>query len=218
MALPKILKKILPDNIVYYFELKSLHQGLNSKMSMEQWKEKGCPLPPPDVVKHGILSKYAKQFGADILVETGTFLGDTTFAMKDLFKKIYTIELDQKLFQRATKRFSAYAHIQTVQGDSAATLPTVLKSIPRNATCLFWLDGHYSGGVTSKGKQNTPIQEEIRAIYQHSERHVLLVDDARLFVGKDGYPTLSALRQEITQSHPNVQIEEKDDVIRITPF
>ena len=52
---------------------------------------------------------------------------------------------------------------------------------------LFWLDGHYSGGVTARGSKETPILDEVDKILSTKEsRHVLIVDDARCF-GTDPY-------------------------------
>lgn len=83
---------------------------------------------------------------------------------------------------------------------------------------LFWLDGHYSGGHTARGKQDTPIRQELRIIFGHRIKgHVILIDDARLFVGADGYPTLDELRRIVQTARPEWGVAVTDDVIRIAP-
>ena len=47
--------------------------------------------------------------------------------------------------------------------------------------------------------------------------HVILIDDARLFNGKNDYPTLNALRTYINQKKPNYVFQVNYDIIRIVP-
>ena len=105
-------------------------------------------------------------------------------------------------------------HITILHGDSGEVLEQVLARI--NKPCLFWLDGHYSGGVTAKGSLETPIQKELTHIFNHPQahNHIILIDDARLFTGQDDYPALQFL-QDLTISAGFDVYEVKDDIIRI---
>jgi hypothetical protein len=84
---------------------------------------------------------------------------------------------------------------------------------------LFWLDAHYypnSGGTTAKGELETPIIKELHCILNHPvEGHVILIDDAREFPGRNNYPTIAQLQDLIVKRHPNRAFEVKDDIIRI---
>jgi len=81
---------------------------------------------------------------------------------------------------------------------------------------LFWLDAHWSGGSTAKGELETPIMQEIECILAHplSARHVLLIDDARCFVGQNDYPSLETLRKRILAAHADWLFEVQNDIIR----
>jgi hypothetical protein len=150
------------------------------------------------------------------LVETGTYMGDMVAAMSADFDQIHSIELGPDLFEKARQRFAGMAHVQLHQGDSATTLPEVLRRL--NGPALFWLDGHYSAGITAKGSKDTPIVEELEAIYRHdAQRHVILIDDARLFDGSADYPTLDNLRKRVTGWSPNAVMAVADDIIRLHP-
>jgi hypothetical protein len=46
--------------------------------------------------------------------------------------------------------------------------------------------------------------------------HVLLIDDARLFVDEDDYPTIEKLTKYVKNKNNNYQVEVKDDIIRFT--
>ncbi len=110
-------------------------------------------------------------------------------------------------------RFARYGHIFILHGDSGQVLPEILAGI--TGPCLFWLDAHCSGGVTARGDCETPVVKEVAAILDHDERgHVVLIDDARCFVGKDGYPTLDQLRNLILAIRPEWTFEVEDDIVR----
>ncbi|NJN33911.1 MAG: hypothetical protein HC817_06335 [Saprospiraceae bacterium] len=218
MGLPRIVKKILPQNWVYAYEQREQHKKMHNTMSVEDWIKAGKPLPAPVVVKRSAMIEYAKRFNATHFIETGTFMGDTTMALKGYFDKLDTIELDEKLAKRAKEVFKSYNHITTWQGDSGVKLKEILDKLPKNIVCFFWLDGHFSGGITAKADLNTPISAELNTIFEHNKHHVIFIDDARLFFsGEADYPSYEELVKQITMYDNSVMIESIDDIIRITP-
>lgn len=147
----------------------------------------------PHLLKRRLIANRARDFRPEVFVETGTLFGDMTYAQRNRFRRLYSIELDDTLFERATRRFRSCPHIRILHGDSGQKITEVLRELDQ--PCLFWLDAHYSGGVTAHGEAMTPIFDEIRHILAHPVRgHVIVIDDARLFNGTDGYPTFRALR------------------------
>jgi len=181
---------------------------------VRRWIKNGKPVPPPHLVKQRTVKEYAKKFSIHILIETGTLFGDMVYETRRIFDKIYSIELDNALCKRAKKRFIKFPHISIIQGNSAEVLPRILADITQ--PCLFWLDAHYSGGITAKGTLETPIMQELCYILNHSAaEHVILIDDAREFVGQKDYPTIAQVRHLILEKHPNWVFEVKDDIIRI---
>ena len=190
---------------------KPIHNYMD-KRNLKQWHVKGCPVPPPHIVKQCIIADYQAKSGYSTLVETGTYLGAMIDAQLKRFKKIVSIEVDGKLFQRAVRKFRKYPQIKIYNGDSGIVLNEIMKDIQEPV--IFWLDGHYSAGVTSKGDKNCPIIEEINAIFTHSNfNHVLLIDDAREFIGKNDYPTLKELDNHIKKYDSKYELTVKHDVI-----
>lgn len=180
------------------------------------WIIDGSRMPPPPHVKHEVLRRHAREFNLDTFVETGTYLGDTVYAMRRACNRIYSIELSKELAKKARRRFSKFTNIQILEGDSTVILPQILKSI--DTPCLFWLDAHFSGGVTVAGSSPMPILEEVRAIIEHPVRgHVILVDDSRSFVGKNGYPTIEQLNSFVTGSRPDIIMDVSNDIIHLRP-
>lgn len=184
--------------------------------TLVEWKKRGRPVPAPSCFKQKVVMDYGKRFGLHTLVETGTYRGEMVYAAKDAFSRIYSIELSRKFYERAKSLFSGYGHITIYRGDSSAVLPKILESA--DEPCLFWLDAHYSGGDTAKGESDTPIWAELESIAKHKVKgHVILIDDARDFTGKNGYPTLKELEGFCKKRFPKHSMSVEDDIIRITP-
>jgi hypothetical protein len=159
----------------------------------------------PPLVKIRALQHYAGEFGLRTFVETGTFVGDTTAAVARSFDRCFTIELSDDLHARAVKRFSAQPHIVCVHGDSGAAINDILSRIDQRA--LFWLDAHYSGGITADAGYD-PILKELSSIFAHSSKgHVVLVDDAR------GHQ-IDAIARQIPDGY---FLTIKNDIARIVP-
>ena len=171
------------------------------------WKLKGSPQPKmPHLVKQREIKEYARKFGLKVLIETGTNFGKMIQATKDAFREVYSIELDEWKYKLATKKFEGDPNVHLLKGDSAKELPKLMASI--SEPCLLWLDGHF-------WNYSTPVKDELECLYQRPEEHVLLIDDARWFIGENGYPTLAELTAEVERRYPGRIVEVRDDIIRI---
>lgn len=180
------------------------------------WVRRGRPVPPPHVVKQRTLRDVARRYGLKVLVETGTYLGDMVEALRDDFDRIYSIELGDELHRRAQERFRAYGHVEIIHGDSGVELSSLMRRIRQPA--LFWLDGHYSAGITARGARDTPVLDELRQIFQAPyEGHAILIDDAWCFGTDPAYPTLEELFAHVHALSPQVDVRVEDDRVRITP-
>src|SRR5215831_1831999 len=103
----KLLEQILPQSLVdRYKDYKNKHAAAKIR---EEWERKGKPVPPPHAIKQQAIQYYQKRSGYSTMVETGTYKGDMILAQKDHFKRIYSIELSEALFQKAKRRFRKYS-------------------------------------------------------------------------------------------------------------
>lgn len=195
--------------------LQELRSRMHQMKLAWKWKRAGKVDPPPHIVKQWAIRRYAKRYGARTLVETGTYMGHMVYAMRQRFDHIISIELDRNLYDSAVRQFREYHNITLLNGDSGE----IIERIVRNETnrCLFWLDGHYSGEGTAKTDRDTPIREELRHISSSPIKHVILIDDARLFDGRNDYPTLDELRQDALVQFPNYHFTVADDIVRLVP-
>ena len=211
----QVLKEFIKRTPLYH-PIRNWTRLRKQKRELLRWERQGRPVPPPHVVKQRTINVLAERFGLTMLVETGTYYGDMVEAMKRRFSQIYSIELSRELCERAAKRFHGDGNVKIIHGDSGTELGKLVREIDQPA--LFYLDGHYSAGITARGAKDTPIYEELAHIFDTQNRkHVIVIDDARCF-GKDpGYPSLRELREFIRSKRPDVEIEVEDDSIRITP-
>ncbi|CAN5670162.1 hypothetical protein BH23ACI1_BH23ACI1_16840 [soil metagenome] len=181
-----------------------------------KWVRAGRPIPAPPIVKQRVLKQALREYGLATLIETGTFTGETVAALARHARRIVSIELDDRLYAAARRRFAGQPHIELLHGDSGLLLPGVLASLHEPA--LFWLDGHYTGKNTARGEHGSPILREVTALLEHPvPGHVVLIDDAREFIGIDGYPVFEDLRRLILERHPGAVVMVADDIIRWTP-
>ena len=215
------MKKAITNNFWSIKEIlfpKSINNAKRRESLEKQysnWLLGGKPLPNPHKFKQDIIKEYQQNFDCKTFVETGTYIGDMLDAQLDSFTKLYSIELQPFLYYRAKNRFKNESKIHLIKGDSGIKLRALIPKL--TSTVLFWLDGHYSMGITAKGDKECPILEELDAILTLSKlHHVILIDDARLFTGENDYPTIDQLKTFIEKYTSNLLLEIKDDVIRIT--
>lgn len=181
-----------------------------------QWWLQGRPVPPLHEIKQDCLIELRNTYRPKVFVETGTYRGKMVFAMRPYFARVVSIELDPALADRAQGLFVGLPEVEVVRGDSAEFLPRILADL--KVPALFWLDGHYSGSGTGKAGKDTPIMEELGAIFAHPVRnHVIAIDDAHCFNGEGDYPTLSRLGEFVAEHSTGYRMQVGENIIRITP-
>ena len=206
------MKNFIKKILVPHFFLR-LWRNIKDEREERKWRKRGCPAPPPHSIKAKTIIEYQKKLRYNLLIETGTFMGEMVEVQKRRFDKVISVELGEDLFKGAKEKFKKDQNVTIVQGDSGKVLPKILDSVSEPA--IFWLDGHYSSGVTAKGDKECPIFEEIDAIFDSEKlNHALLIDDARCFVGEGDYPTIDELTGYIKNKNQDYQVEVKNDIIR----
>lgn len=214
----KFLGKITPT--YYKHKLFFYYESVFAKKIINRWKKaKPRQVIPPHAWKQKVIFSYGEVFNLNILIETGTFLGDMLIACKDYFRELISIEISDYCYTLSSIRCKKFKNIKLFRGDSALILPNILKELKEPV--LFWLDGHYSGGITSKSELKSPIMimNELKAIFESKIkglRNVILIDDAIGFDGNDGYPTIEELTRFINSYELGYILESRDNIIRIT--
>lgn len=180
------LKAILPS---------SVQIQLQEQRNLREWKKKGYLDSAPQFVKQNVFLKHGIH-GAP-WIETGTYLGTTTTFLLENYGKVYSIEPSEELYNRAEEIFHN-KNVEMFNGVSETILPTLLPKL--RGSINFWLDGHYSAGITYQGSKDCPVSEELEAIannLSNFEKIAILIDDVKCFLPKNtfysDYPSLDFL-------------------------
>lgn len=154
----------------------------------------------PSWWKRHKLIKYASLYSLTQFVETGTYLGDTSLLMSKRKMSCKSIEISSHLADRARQRFENVSHVEIYEGDSATLLPQIWSFV--NEPTLVWLDGHFSGGITSSGLEQSPLVAELSTILSSSiaSECVIAIDDLQDLDGSEGYASIQQL-QDLAQLH-----------------
>lgn len=134
-----------------------------------------------------------------------------------MYASVISIEVDAALHSKACerKRFAKDTNVRIVLGDCAKKMPEILADLQESAA--FWLDGHYSGGITGKGEVEDPILISLNQIAAHPVRgHVIFVDDARTFDGREGRPDISEVFNCIKKVDSRYVIRVQSDIVVAT--
>jgi len=118
-----------------------------------------------------------------VMLETGTYLGDSTLEGSKMFEHVHTIEIVPELREQAIEKCKDRDNITFHLGDTVKLLPNIVDEI--REPCLWFLDAHQSGPETSNnGEEWVPLLKELAAILEHMNRdvdNVFTIDDVRLF-------------------------------------
>lgn len=205
--LKQMIKAVLPGGVL---------KSLSGYKQMQQWKDRGYLEYAPQFVKEQVFLKYGVPKAP--WVETGTFLGDTTEFLAQRFPTIYSIEPGKELFEQAQKRFAG-RNVELFNDVSEAVFPKLLPELKGDLN--FWLDGHYSAGLTFKGDSDCPVEDELKAIEANLgnfEKLAILIDDVRCFLPTseeyEDYPSLDYLVDWARKHRFNWRIEQDIFVMR----
>jgi hypothetical protein len=147
-----------------------------------------------------VLQRHKTHFNKGI-VETGTYKGEGTAVMASHYPLVYTIELNNELYQRAQCRFRDKSHVHCLLGDSKQVFRSLLPTLPPNM--VFFLDAHWSGDRTvnwSRGdfkssvetshtgrgtpssREQVPLQEELQLLHDlYPHAALIYIDDMDKF-------------------------------------
>jgi hypothetical protein len=130
---------------------------------------------PTEQYKYAIMLDFAKRFNLTTYVETGTCEGYSLKAVSPYFKESYSIELSPEYYQKAVDHFKDNKAVHLIRGDSAVELKKLLATI-LDASILFYLDAHFSGGQTV-GSGSSPLRKELTAIFDSGVNGIIVIDD-----------------------------------------
>jgi hypothetical protein len=187
--------------------------GLEQTIRCLKWVRRGFESPAPNFVKWEVLKRYG---GNGIWIETGTYLGETTDFLSKISTKVISIEPSSDLVHLAKVKFEKYQNVLIIHGTSEESLHATLSNLDvlSAGDLNFWLDGHYSAGITYLGDVECPVPDELSIIQEFINPECklsILIDDVRSFSPtgetRNGYPSLSYLPNWADTNHLTWTIE-----------
>jgi hypothetical protein len=129
-----------------------------------------------------------RKFDCDVYVETGTGLGITLNKAYQIFKRVYSVDLDREKVTKAKLKFPKAIVMCEL---SVNFLHRLLESgeIQESENVVFFLDAHFPDADFNGASYNVnapnavPLKEELALIsrYRPRSRDVIICDDARIY-------------------------------------
>jgi hypothetical protein len=161
--------------------------------------------------------------GARAFVETGTNKAETTVWASEHFQKVVTIEGQASLVAAATAHHGHRKNIRFLHGDSRTLLAPTLAELGEPA--VLWLDAHWCGEGTFGPTSECPLLEELSAANHSRPDHVVLIDDARFFIGppppphkQSDWPDLMQVTRALSEGQVPRYVVIHQDVIVAVPI
>ncbi len=171
--------------------------------------------PPEELV-----IKLRDYFKVGCLIETGTYMGGTAIWASDRFAKVITMENSPEIYQSTSERLSHIKNIEFLFGHTTVKLEQIVTKL--QAPVIFWLDAHWSGGLTYGKTDECPILAELEIINCADLPHSILIDDARLFTAPPPpphntkyWPDITALLEVINAKQGRYTVIVDDVIISV---
>jgi len=132
---------------------------------------------------------FKTQLNIDTFIETGTYKAQSSIWASQVFKNVHTIENSKAIFDDNIELIKKYPQINFHYGHSKVILTQILENLKSEA--IIWLDAHWSGMDTYGENDECPLIDEINTIITSNPNHIILIDDARLFLMPPPLPHLA---------------------------
>lgn len=142
-----------------------------------------------------IISEFLKEIQINTLVELGTAGGASAKEAAKHFKEVITIELNENRPEYDV----SLVNIKWLIGNTIDILPGLVngfikykedyKSEDDHEYVLFFVDSHFDGDKPAGSKnKDCYLLEELEIISRYSQDAIVIIDDARLFMGNPPQP------------------------------
>ncbi len=161
------------------------------------------------------------RLGLKRAIETGTYRGAGARRLARIFPRVITIEISPELARAAAESLDNTVGIEVRQGSSREILRT---EVDATQPTLYWLDGHWSGGVTGGEQDECPVLAELDAVGAGHPDDVVLIDDARFFLAPPPpphdpgqWPRIGELLAAIERARPGHDVIVAHDIVVAVP-
>lgn len=138
-----------------------------------------------------LINEFLKEIEINTLVELGTAGGKSAKEAAKHFKEVITIELneDRPLYDLSL------TNVKWLNGNTITVLPDIINNLVSkkpsegHAYALFFVDSHFDGDKPEDSPyKDCYLLEELDIISMYSQDAIVIIDDARLFMGYPPHP------------------------------
>jgi len=173
-------------------------------------------------IPKALVVQLQERFHIPYFIETGTYFGNTASWASRFFDHVYTIELSNKLAAAAQRRFAG-TNVTCVKADSRAALRQILAKTADQPR-LFWLDAHWSSGITAGESDQCPLLDELALILERADKQpeqYIFIDDARYFMAPvpelnpAHWPSIYDVLHALRRGNSSFQAVHRDVIISV---
>ncbi len=148
------------------------------------------------------LNEYIQKYKIKQYIETGTGEGvSLEYAQKYEFTSLFSIDIDEELYGRATNKFKNDTRITLINDYSTNALKLLIPKLDESPV-LFFLDAHFPGADFHKTSYEEsirkykndafPLEDEIKIICElrNFNQDVIVVDDFVLYDKNPNYESI----------------------------
>jgi hypothetical protein len=170
----KLIKFLLAPYFRRYeamkFRLSNLEIAVDYMIDSPKWMESDKTGFNGQRLRKLIFEELLKAVHFDAIIETGTWLGNTTgYMAKKSNLPVYTCELNRRFYSLARIRLEDIPNIIFSLDDSRSFLNTLAHTEISKKRILFYLDAHWY--------EDLPLQEELETICSGWKEFVIMIDD-----------------------------------------
>jgi predicted O-methyltransferase YrrM len=119
-----------------------------------------------------IFALLQRKYQISTVVETGSFVGNTTILFGYLFDEVHTVEINSDFYQITKSNLKGFSNVKCYLGSSEQVFKKLLPSL-KNKTVLFYLDAHWEAFW--------PLLDELEEISKtHRDNCVIVIDDFKV--------------------------------------
>ena len=129
-------------------------------------------------VRKATVTEIIKNTKPACIIETGTFLGDTTGYFASFGIPVISSEISPPIHYAAKQRLSGFSNVRLMLCDSRDLFKSIVSGKADNESAFIYLDAHWLDDL--------PLLEEIRIIDANWDNFIILIDDFQV-PGDSGY-------------------------------
>jgi len=164
----KIIKQILPK-LVFFNSIRKIKQ--QDKIDLKFWLKNGLKLPPPEIIKHNIIMKYAKKEKINTFIANENYINSREIILKINFQNI----IKCNNYQNITEKLAEKSNF-----------------IKNNS--IIWINSEELLQFKTKKEIIVQIKKIIKSATQTKHNHVLLWDNAYLFLKNSNFPNVQEFK------------------------